>query len=636
MQTTDVNDVQLTESSEEKCVTERHKRRVKTSAWHTKRFSTNTNGELIEDGEKKLLDQTMENLRYEVYKRGPEKGRDFTGHFTLKNALRETFMHLIFFAFGQMSLIILYPWLGKAICQKKFFMFNKTLYHPSLTYLILSFTGPTIFLCLVSMYQFNYSLPHISWADFFLPIFLILVITSTAFIKYGLMDQRNYMKQNYNKLHLKKKLSGINETMSTKFSGPLSIFVGMIGSSSMREKALRREYRLQASNVLHFDSDEIVLPLGFKEREPGKAGSRYSIIHNPHNLQMKYDASKEIDDINFTTVKALHIGDSILSSCAFCNCNKEEAVCKECEKKKPYGITLFFYTQILGLIYFLVRAAVLLQSTKFQINKVNWVEWVILCSTTASSSRAVQAAMQCGFPFCDFRRRRYIENRLAMLIHQMHIKSHKSIRAWERLRFCLKEMGGPQYRLLQAYFVQMIIMCFLYFTTFGALIVLDTNKTVSIFMVLMLAMFGFSFEGLILVGIRTGSLTNRVIIHHSKEWLNIKSRLLTETHTIRVKLKALKMEGKTETSDYDSSHKWSLIESHENFISATDAIDNVVEKLRLEMLYGGIRLMSLRLTKLLSKSLLLLYLYQMYYFVMIVLRIYYTDDSGRFGQLVDL
>ena len=269
-----------------------------------------------------------------------------------------------------------------------------------------------------------------------------------------------------------------------------------------------------------------------------------------------------------------------------------------------------------------------------KINKVTWIEWVVLCITIAGSQRGVQAAMQCGASVCDFRRRRYIENRLAMLIHQMHITSHKSIRAWERLRLCLKEMGGPQYRLLQAYFVQVIILCFLYFATFGALILLDINKTVSIYMVGVLAMYGFFLEGLILVGVRTGSLTNRVVIHHAEEWLNIKSGLLTETHKIKVKLNALEMEDNTETFDDDSSYKRSLIESHQNLRSAIEAIDNVVEKLRWEVLFGGIRLMSLRLTKILSKTLLLLYLYQIYYFVMIVVRIYYANDASQFDQLV--
>eukprot|EP00943_MAST-04B_sp_MAST-4B-sp1_P006749 g6749.t1 len=594
MQTADNSDVVLTESSEEKCETKGPKRRVKNKARQLKRLSTSSSGELIKDEEKKMLDQTMQNLRYEVYKMRSEKGRDFTGPFRLKSAIRETFAHAIFFAFGQISLVILYPWLGKTICQKKFFLFNKKTFQPSLTYLILSFTGPAIILCLVSIYQFNYSLLYISWVDFFLPIFFILVTASTSVIKYGLMDQRNYMKQNYKTSYLKKqRLSVMDKATYSKVSSPLSIFIGMYGSSSEREKALSREYRLQASNVLHFDSDEIVLPLGFKEREVGKSRRGYSIVHNPLNLQMKYDACEKMDDINFTVVKALHIGDSIISSCAFCNCNKEETVCKKCEKKKPYVVTLIKYNTCFTVIYFIVRVAILLQSTSMKINKVTWIEWVVLCITIAGSQRGVQAAMQCGASVCDFRRRRYIENRLAMLIHQMHITSHKSIRAWERLRLCLKEMGGPQYRLLQAYFVQVIILCFLYFATFGALILLDINKTVSIYMVGVLAMYGFFLEGLILVGVRTGSLTNRVVIHHAEEWLNIKSGLLTETHKIKVKLNALEMEDNTETFDDDSSYKRSLIESHQNLRSAIEAIDNVVEKLRWEVLFGGIRLMSL-------------------------------------------
>ena len=68
-----------------------------------------------------------------------------------------------------------------------------------------------------------------------------------------------------------------------------------------------------------------------------------------------------------------------------------------------------------------------------------------------------------------------------------------------------------------------------------------------------------------------------------------------------------------------------LQEQCENLNSAILAIDNVAKKLDLELMYGGIRLMSVRLTKRFFKIIVVLYAYEIYYFLYAIIAIEYFE-----------
>ena len=72
-----------------------------------------------------------------------------------------------------------------------------------------------------------------------------------------------------------------------------------------------------------------------------------------------------------------------------------------------------------------------------------------------------------------------------------------------------------------------------------------------------------------------------------------------------------------------------LQEQYENLNSAILSIDTVAKKMDLELMYGGIRLISVRLTKRFFKIIVVLYAYQIYYFLYIIIAIeYYADDMS--------
>ena len=622
-----------------------------------KRLRVSAVGELVEDAEKQLLNVTMEHLRYEVYKVDAEDGRDFTGPFQAKNGLRDTLAHFLYFAFGILSLPILISWLGPEICRSKSFLLPRIipLRKPYYTYFIVSFTGPVAVLYCVYAYCFKYNLVNVLWCDFFLPCFICICMLGVVFIKHGMMDNRNYIKRNYKKKQLqKRKFSEIDLDRTfernTQMS-PLSIFTGLFGTTHMRQATMHREYRLYAKRILHFDKDEVTLPLGFKHipqsKEANHTGDgttnkqqpskRRSIAQNPRHFN--YCTSTCGDDVKLTTVKTIHIGDSITSTAV-----------KKCNKTKPTISQYFFIADTIGVAYTIARFIALLSSSNYQLQTVHWLEWVVVVFSSLFFIRCTKPfIVQCALLHADFRRRLYVENRLATLIHQISITHYKHVDAWERLRIVLRGMGSPYYRLLQAYFIHLIAAIVLYFVTFTTCVLLDTKKTVPIYVSAILAVFGFFFEGMILLGIRTGSRTNRISVHHSEEWMEVKSQLLVSLADYKTKLRKMessnsKLSPSTHTNNNNNNNNsendstLALRLKIEEINGAIQVIDNLLAKLKLELVFGGIRLMSSRLTKLLAKSLLLLFAYQIYYVYKLLIALHYyggDDQDALYSRVIN-
>ena len=280
----------------------------------------------------------------------------------------------------------------------------------------------------------------------------------------------------------------------------------------------------------------------------------------------------------------------------------------------------------------------LLFQAKFDLKLVLPIEWVILVVTMFISFRGSRPVVAtCGLAYCDFRRRRFFENRLAMLIHQMHVRSHKCVEAWERLRLSFNTMGKTYYRILQWYNAYLLFYFAFYFVAFSLLLVLDVNRSIPIYMKIVIASFGFYMEGVVLYGIRVGSIANRVGSHHTQEWLNVKSNLISELHDIKVQMRNVNRKknvvdnsrSEPDPAEETTKDEGDLQEQYENLNSAILAIDTVAKKLDSELMYGGIRLMSVRLTKRFFKIIVVLYAYQIYYFLYIIIAIeYYADDMS--------
>eukprot|EP00944_MAST-04C_sp_MAST-4C-sp1_P014716 g14716.t1 len=594
-------------------------------------------GELVDEHEKILLSDTMRALSYEDLGLHHAKGRDFAGPFVVHNAMRDVFAHLLHYTLGPLALFVLVPWLGKEVCRNKSFMYKSQTRHIYIGSLALSFTGPMLILYVVVLYLYKMPIRFVGFVDFFIPMFEIISILGVVCIKHGLMDKRNYLKRNYSKSKIRRMSSvPVERSFTTREQGaPLSIFVGMVGGGEIRRISLEREYKWTSKRILHFDQDYLQVPLGFDDRQ-GVVDKQ--IVHNKSNLKMDLGGNLCQKKVLFTKVKARHLGEAIISSCTKCNCNSNEMVCKTCKKNLPAISWLVRHVDFWSVIYIIARTVMLLFQAKFDLKLVLPIEWVILVVTMFTSFRGSRPVVAtCGLAYCDFRRRRFFENRLAMLIHQMRVRSHKCVEAWERLRLSFNTMGKTYYRILQWYNAYLLFYFAFYFVAFSLLLVLDVNRSIPIYVKIVIASFGFYMEGVVLYGIRVGSIANRVGSHHTQEWLNVKSNLISELHDIKVQMRNVNRKknvvdnsrSEPDPAEETTKDEGELQEQYENLNSAILSIDTVAKKLDSELMYGGIRLISVRLTKRFFKIIVVLYAYQIYYFLYIIIAIeYYADDMS--------
>lgn len=596
-------------------------------------------GELVDQREKKLVSDTMKALRYEDLHMKHATGRDFTGPFIVYNALRDLLAHVLYYTLGPLALLVLVPWLGTEVCRSKFFLPHPQRKSPYIGSLAMSLTGPMLILYVICLYLYKMPIKFVGFLDFFIPVFEIISVLGVVYIKHGLMDEHNYLKRNYSKRSEKiRRMSSVPTDTSFKVheqGAALSIYVGMVGGRQIRRTALEREYAWTSKRILHFDQDYLQVPLGFCDRQ---GAINKQIVHNISNLKMAFDISNYENKVLFTKVKARHLGEAIISSCITCNCNQSEMVCKACKKNVPTLRLLVTHVDCWSVMYMIARTVMILFQSNFDLKLVLPVEWAILVVTMFISFRGARpVVVQCGLSYCDFRRRRFFENRLAMLIHQMHVRSHKCIEAWERLRLSFSTMGSTYYLLLQWYNAYLLFYFALFFMAFSLLLILDVNRSVPIYMKIVIASFGFYMQAVVLYGIHTGSIANRMGTHHTQEWLHIKSNLISKLHEVKVRMRNVNRKKSIVDDSRSESHpaeeaitdEGNLQEHCENLNSAILAIDNLAKKLNSELMYGGIRLMSVRLTKRFFKIIVVLYAYQIYYFLYGIITIeYYADDMS--------
>eukprot|EP00944_MAST-04C_sp_MAST-4C-sp1_P002493 g2493.t1 len=593
-------------------------------------------GDLVDNHEKRLLRDTMQALRYEDFNMKHAEGRDFAGPFVMHNAIRDLVAHLLYYTLGPVSLLVLVQWLGKEVCSSKLFLPHPMTRGPYIGSLVMSFTGPLLMFYLISSYLYKVPFRFVNFFDFFIPLFEVFSTMGMVYIKHGLMDGRNYMKRNYSSKSKKmRRMSSVPSEKSFSFheqGAPLSIYVGMIGNGEIRQKALEREYTWIAKRILHFDQDYLQLPLGFGE-QPGV--TKKQIVHNESNLKMKVGTNNSQSKVFFTKVKARHLGEAIITS-TVCNCNQNNFICESCKKNADAMSFFGRHVDFWSVTYVIARTVMLLFQANFDLKRVLPVEWVILVVTMILSWKGSKPLVaQCGLAYCDFRRRRFFENRLAMMIHQMNIRSHKCVEAWERLRLSFKKMGSTYYRLLQWYNAYLILYFALYFVAFSLLLVLDVSRSIPIYMKIVVASFGFYMQGVMLYGIRAGSVANRVGNHHAQEWLHVKSNLIHRLHETKRQIRHVnrkdnvvdELHNEADPALDTTKNKEDLLEQCESLNSAIIAIDNIAKKLNLELMYGGIRLMSIRLTKRFFKIVILLYVYEIYYFLYAIIAMQYFESE---------
>ena len=256
-----------------------------------------------------------------------------------------------------------------------------------------------------------------------------------------------------------------------------------------------------------------------------------------------------------------------------------------------------------------------------------------------------------------------MESKLSMLIHQMDVYSTADVDAWRRLRLCLQEMGSPYYLGINYYNAYTVLSCMLYMFFLGFFTILDVHqkpsKVSQNYICIPLVYFCLMVQFLVLLGIRQGSKVNRVAIDHVNEWIKVQQRLNRALNDERDELdqalhdivmfehrkasgvpqqvdddeSSIALEDEVEGNDESSIPVGGEIESINERVkalklsirklkSAKDSAHLLCEELQLAITFRGLRMFSMRLSKILFKSLFLVFLYEVYY-----VTLYYILDG---------
>ena len=130
--------------------------------------------------------------------------------------------------------------------------------------------------------------------------------------------------------------------------------------------------------------------------------------------------------------------------------------------------------------------------------------------------------------------------------------------------------------------------------------------------------------------------------HHTQEWLHVKSNLISKLHEVKVRMRNVNRKknvvdnsrSEPDPAEETTKDEGELQEQYENLNSAILSIDTVAKKLDSELMYGGIRLISVRLTRRFFKIILVPYAYKLLLLqTIIVINIFADDMSDMVKQL---
>ena len=464
------------------------------------------------------------------------------------------------------------------------------------------------------------------------------------------------------------------------------LFSGMVGNAQDRMKVATEEVERAAKNILYMETDTIVIPTGLYQSQ--RVENRMSVVQNANSLTHTIDllSSKKFRGSNHDplmaqkkSISTLQIAHAITSA-AIDEYDRSTPSNNPIDDDKPMSLLykVIYSNTAWFIIYFFLRWYVLYMECEGAMENVQWSEYlVIFFSALAPWCGGQYWATHAATPYCDFRRRNFMEAKLSMLIHQMEIYSTKDIDSWRRLRLCLQEMGAPYYKGMIQYNGFIVLSSILFNIIVALLMILKVQPVTSgkisfSYICIPLVYFNFIIQFWVLIGMREGSRVNRIAIDHVHEWIKVQQRLNQKIESEREELNGFterieelkilrqkeieqneqsfeEMDERIEKDvekDVDDDHKGGgeddkeeeedddidtcyesvddELQEHVKHVkelttkirklkSAKDSVHLLCEELNLEITFRGMRMFSMRLSKILFKSLFALFVYEIYY-----------------------
>ena len=398
---------------------------------------------------------------------------------------------------------------------------------------------------------------------------------------------------------------------STEYVAPLLMRTGMKKSSKETLKVYVRQLQNIVAKMPKIKNDFFVMPLGLTCTEGPNVQKKVvtNVVHNRQTFSFKKNnipgfrrqSSVEVDSIR--KVKTVTLGKAMLEAFEI---YRETSMISVVHKVANAVSIVYVFARITILIIF-----------RDSIN-MGWDGWICMLILFHIKNMALkQWYHHCALPLALFSKIQFLELRMGRIIHQLHVKDAEDVHAWKRLRTALRMMDMGTLRSCLVYAVASLAGTFVYLAAMAALAALDVNDqgneisgVSSIILLQICLLHVLIAQGFILLSIRKGAHTNFLAMRHIDEWLKVKILLAQNVEKHRLYLNKMSKTIKRTREELDVI---SIQESIIKLEGASIAIDVLCKQLRNEILVGGLRFFSVKMTKILFKTLLMLFLYEVYY-----------------------
>jgi len=511
----------------------------------------------------------------------------YVGDFSVSQAFKAFYIHALFLLLGSpISSIFVVPIVGLKVALKRKFLVTCGDLKGRMGRNILSHSYALPLS--IAIYCYRNMLSGIyNWCDLYVTTFPIVMYLAYMTLKYGLTDEMEF----------KVLFQGHKSPFGSKLA-PMLLQTGMLGRTPNSMNVYMSQFERTVEGIQAVKVDVFTLTLGLvKERNCPSV-----VIHNSAtSLASRPRAVSNLaEELSVRKVNSNSLGLAILRGFDMSHGSPfKKSLIRKVHHTADVVSALYAAARFVGMLLMVETAS------------PKWYEWVIFCVLMFIKLHVLrQWFHHCALPYALFSKLLYFEMRMGRIIHQLHVHRVQDVVAWQRLRFALRKSDEETLKYCVVYSAASLTGSIFFTFVLATTAMVDTGAP--LLYVLLVLVHVYVAQGLILYALKTGASVNYHTSRHIEEWLKVSSSIIVRVNDLNLSLKNVAPENLEEEKDR-------IVELE----STVHEIDVLCKQLKNEIDFGGLRFASLRMTKVVFKSIFLLYMYQIYYCT-----IWFVDRDG--------
>lgn len=506
-----------------------------------------------------------------------------------KQAFQAFYTHVIALLLGSpLCGIILVPLLGYRTCIERAFILlpRKSSIGSRAVHMILAHSYGIPVCVYITLYKLyiGTARPLSSWGDVFLVFFPVLMYLWFVTLKYAMTEPEHF-----------RVLYGKSKGKMVGSFAPMLARSGLLGGTEMALEVYLSEFMKTTDIVQGLLGDYFCMPVAVVASSPKKGGDVH-IIHNEETFYTARESHSKIEESSVRHVKSVTLGRAILRSFA-----------SHLRSKQPLN-RIHQVADVVSGVYILGRIIMAAGDGSISTSWVEWVNFLLLMTIKVFALR--QWYHHSGMALALFQKMKFLETRLGKIIHQLHIACAEDVQSWSRLRFAMHMMDSKSLYYCVVYSGASLLGSGVFIICVTGVTYFAPEDPIIIGHFSLVLLHVFVVQGLTLYAIKIGAKTNWYASRHVDEWLKEKSSIGIRMNALNVQLhcqKGGKQPGK-------------ILADIARLDGAMTEIDILCKRLKNEIDFGGLRFFSMRITKVLFKTLMLLFLYQVLYLTVWIIR----------------